>query len=190
MSYTVKPLGPDLGQTFVDYLGSLDFHHAPHWSTCFCRFYYTDCTLEEWQGRTGEYNAREAAQAIQAGEMHGYLAFDGELCIGWCLADDASRFIQLLKHTAPIIAGKKVGAVLCYVIRPEYRNKGVARLMLSRALEGFREQGYEAVLALPVDIQDDPQKRYRGTLNMYQEAGFAQIQEHGPVRVMWLELQA
>ena len=29
MAYQVKPLSPALSQTFVDYLGALDFHHAP-----------------------------------------------------------------------------------------------------------------------------------------------------------------
>jgi hypothetical protein len=41
-----------------------------------------------------------------------------------------------------------------------------------------------------VDIKDDLQKRYRGTLHMYQEMGFEKIQEHGTLSVMWLDLNA
>ena len=190
MAYTIKSLTPELGQTFVDYLGSLDFHHAPHWSTCFCRFYYTDCSQEEWQGRTGEQNAREALQMIGEGRMRGYLAFDGDTCIGWCCADDAKRFIRLKEHTQPVIEGKKVGSILCYVIRPEYREQGVARLLLRRAVEDFKEAGFDAVLTLPVDIRDDLEKRYRGTLHMYEEMGFEKTQQHGTVSVMWLDLKA
>ncbi len=188
MAYTVKPLGPELAQTFVDYLGSLDFHHAPHWSTCFCRFYYTDCTQEEWMGRTGEFNAAEAVQSIGEGKMNGYLAFDGDTCIGWCCADDAARFIRLQNEMAPVITGKKVGSILCYVIRPEYRGQGVARLLLNRAVEDFRAKGYEAVVAAPVDMKDDLEKRYRGTLHMYEEMGFKCIQQIDTLSVMWLDL--
>ncbi len=190
MAYKVKPLGPKLAQTFVQYLGSLDFHHAPHWSTCFCRFYYTDCSQEEWQHRTGEHNAAEAMQAIKDGKMHGYLAFDGDTCIGWCCADSADQFIRIKTEMQPVIEGKKVGSVLCYVVRPEYRGQGVARLLLKSAVEDFKKMGYDAVLTLPVDIKDDLQKRYRGTLHMYQEMGFEKIQEHGTLSVMWLDLKA
>ncbi len=188
MAYTVKPLGPELAQTFVDYLGSLDFHHAPHWSTCFCRFYYTDCSEQEWMGRTGEFNAAEAVQSIGEDKMNGYLAFDGEKCIGWCCADDATQFIRLKNEMAPVITGKKVGSILCYVIRPEYRGQGVARLLLNRAVEDFRAKGYEAVVAAPVDMKDDLEKRYRGTLHMYEEMGFKCIQQIDTLSVMWLDL--
>ncbi len=189
MNCTIKPLGPELAQTFVEYLGNLDFHHAPHWSTCFCRFYYTDCSQEEWVGRAGEKNAAEAVQMIREGQMNGYLAFDGDTCIGWCLADDATRFIRLKNEMAPVITGKRVGSILCYVIRPEYRGQGVARQLLKRAVEDFKAKGYEAVLTLPVDIKDDLQKRYRGTLHMYEEMGFERIQQHDLLSVMWLNLQ-
>ena len=140
--------------------------------------------------RTGEQNAAEAKQAISEGRMHGYLAFDTDTCIGWCCADDAERFIRMKAETASVIQGKKVGSILCYVIRPEYRGQGVARLLLKAAVEDFLEKGYDAVLTLPVDIKDDLQKRYRGTLHMYQEMGFDKIQEHGALSVMWLDLKA
>jgi len=190
MNCTIKPLVPEMAQSFVDYLGNLDFHHAPHWSTCFCRFYYTDCSQEEWMGRNGENNAAEAVQMIGEGQMNGYLAFDGDTCIGWCLADDAARFIRLKNEMAPVITGKKVGSILCYVIRPEYRGQGVARKLLKRAVDDFKTKGYDAVLTLPVDIKDDLQKRYRGTLHMYEELGFERIQQHDLLSVMWLNLQA
>jgi GNAT superfamily N-acetyltransferase len=66
----------------------------------------------------------------------------------------------------------------------------VARLLLKAAVEDFKSMGYDAVLTLPVDIKDDLQKRYRGTLHMYQEMGFEKIQEHGTLSVMWLDLKA
>ena len=189
MDYSIKPLAKDLAQTFVDYLGNLDFHHAPHWSSCFCRFYYTDCSQEEWMGRTGQKNAAEAVAMIGNDQMHGYLAFDHDTCIGWCCADNAARFIRLQNEMGPIITGKKVGSILCYVIRPEYRGQGVARQLLKRAVEDFRAQGYEAVLSLPVAVKDDLQKRYRGTLHMYEEMGFVCIAQHGQLSVMWLDLK-
>ena len=190
MSYTVKPLGPDLAKTFVDYIGRLDFHHAPHWSTCYCRYFYTDCSHEQWFERTGEQNAAEALEMIEEGNMNGYLAFDGDTCIGWCCADDAKAYVRLKEEMRPIIQGKKAGAVLCYVIHPDYRGQGVARLLLRCAVEAFKQKGYDILLAQPVDLKSDLEKRFNGTLKMYQEQGFTTIQQHGDLSVMMLDLKA
>ena len=60
--------------------------------------------------------------------------------------------------------------------------------ILKQAVEDFRLQGFDAVLAIPADIKDKPEKLYRGTLNMYRELGFKEIETHDNVSVMWLEL--
>lgn len=188
MSYTIKALAPEMADLFTDYLGNLDFSHSPHWATCYCRFYHTNCTREQWQSRAGEENRLEAIQQIQEGKMKGYLAFDGEKCIGWCNANDARQYIRLESEMKPIIKDKKVGCVICFVIHPDYRNKGVARLLLKQAVEDFRKQGFDAVLALPIDIKGEPLLLYRGSLNMYKENGFEEIQKHDSLSIMWLSL--
>ena len=187
MKYTIKPLGPELATTFAEYLGSLDFGYEPHWATCFCRFYHTNCSYEQWYSRTGEENRSEAIEQIQAGNMKGYLAFDGDQCIGWCNANNVSQYIRLEKDIKHIVTGKKVGCIICFVIRQEYRKQGVARLLLKQSVEDFRLQGFDAVLAIPVDTADKPEKLYRGTMNMYRELGFSEIERHDNVAVMWLE---
>lgn len=188
MNYIVKPLNPELAATFTEYLGTLDFGHAPHWATCFCRFYHTNCSQEEWQNRTGLQNQQEAIEQIKNGNMKGYLAFDGDKCIGWCNANDARQFIRLENEIIPILRDQKVGCVICFVIHPQYRKQGIARLLLKQAIEDFRLQGFDAILALPIDIKAEPEKLYRGTLNMYLEHGFKEIERHGNLSVMWLEL--
>ena len=116
MEYTIKPLSPELAATFTGYFNSIDFGHAPHWSTCYCRFYQANCTYEEWQNRTGEKNRLEAIDEIRAGNMKGYLAFNGDLCIGWCNANDANQYVRLKEDINHIIAGKKIGCVICFAI--------------------------------------------------------------------------
>lgn len=188
MKYVIKPLSSELARNFTEYLENLDFGYAPHWATCFCRFYHTNCSSEQWQNRTGEENRAEALEEIKAGNMKGYLAFDGDKCIGWCNANNALQFIRLENDISHIIKDQKVGCIICFVIHPEYRKQGVARLLLKQAVEDFKEQGYDAVLAIPVDIKEAPEKLYRGTLNMYREFGFKEIEKHDNVSVMWLKL--
>jgi GNAT superfamily N-acetyltransferase len=187
MTYTIKPLSPELATTFIEYLEGLDFGHEPHWATCFCRFYHTNCSSDQWHNRPGEVNRLEAIEQIKAGNMKGYLAFDGDKCIGWCNANDVRQYIRLEQDIKHIVKGKKVGCVICFVIHKEYRKQGVAKLLLKQAIEDFKLQGFDAVLAIPIDIKDEPEKLYRGTLNMYKELDFREIERHDDVSVMWLE---
>lgn len=186
MKYSVKPLSSELSTTFTEYLGNMDFGHAPHWATCYCRFYHTNCSSEEWQRRTGMENSREAIEEIEAGNMKGYLAFDGEKCIGWCNANDAGKYIRLENYINNIVKNQRVGCVICFVIHPEYRKQGVARLLLKQAVEDFKTQGFDGVLAIPVEMSDDPQKLYRGTMNMYRELGFEIIEQKDNASIMLL----
>ncbi len=188
MNYTVKPLTNETKEIFTEFLGNVDFSHAPHWSTCFCRSYFTDCDQEHWMKRTGEDNRLEALKEIQAGNMRGYLAFDKDKCIGWCNADQADKFIRISQYIGLHIKDRKAGCVTCYVIHPEYRRQGVARLLLKHAIEDFKLQDFDEVIALPVDSKLPAEMHYRGTMNMYLENGFKVVESHEDVKFMILVL--
>lgn len=188
MNYTVKALTPELANTFVNYLSSIGFEHEPHWATCFCRFYYSNCSFTEWADRSGDTNKNEALFEINGGRMSGFLAFDGEKCIGWCNTSDVSHFVRLKDELAPYCDGKKVGATVCFVIHPDYRGKGVARLILDKAISDFKDKGYEAMIALPFEDKESPQKQYRGTKNMYIQNGYKELDFKDDISVMWLDL--
>lgn len=188
MQITIKQLTPELGQTFCDYLSGLDFQQTPHWASCFCRFYHLTCPQQEWMARTLEQNRAEALEEIEAGHMRGYLAFDGDTCVGWCNASDVENLVRLREYTDELCHGKRVGCTICYVIHPDYRGQEIARKLLERAISDFRSAGYEAMLALPVETQTAQQKRYRGTLHMYQQAGYEELQTIDQLHIMWLRL--
>ena len=82
MAYEIKPLSPELAEAFSAFLSNMDFAQTPHWASCFCRFYYLTCSMEEWRARSLETNRAEALQAITDGTMRGYLAFDSDTCVG------------------------------------------------------------------------------------------------------------
>ena len=189
MELTIQRLTPALGQTFCDYLSSLNFAQTPHWASCFCRFYHLTCPQQEWMACTLEENRAEALEQIEAGSMRGYLAFDGETCVGWCNASDVEQLVRLHEYTDELCRGKRVGCTICYVIHPDYRGKGLARQLLQRAISDFKAEGYEAMLALPVESDDAKQKRYRGTLHMYQQAGYEELQSIDQLHIMWLGLR-
>ncbi len=187
MNYEIIELTPDLADCFTNYLENLDFSHAQHWSTCYCRYYHTNCSYDIWQNRTSTENKQEALEQIKSGNMKGYLAFDGDKCIGWCNANNLKEYKRFGNELDSIIKGKKTGCVICFVIHPDYRGQGVARQLLKQAIKDFRSQGYDAVIALPIENINEPQKLYRGTLNMYKENGFKEIDKQDNMSIMMLE---
>lgn len=189
MGYDIRPLSPDLAETFSHYLTNLDFSNTPHWASCFCRYYQTTCSFEEWRNRSLETNRNEALQEIKNGNMRGYLAFDGETCVGWCNANDITNFPRIYPDVEPFCRGKRVGCTICFLIHPLHRGKGLARELLARAISDFRAAGFDAMLALPVETADAGQRRYRGTLHMYQQAGYREIKVEDNLHIMWLDLK-
>ncbi len=192
MNLIVKALQPKQGNEFADFFSNLNFEHEPHWSSCYCRFYHTDCTSEQWQNRSAAENRREALEKIDRGEMKGYLAYDGDKIIGWLNANDARSYIRLKEKMEPVIQDKKAGCSICYVIDPDYRRKGVATALLEYAVKDFKRQGYDGMLAIPLekpmDQNNNPATLYRGAVSMYQKQGYKELFRDGPVRVLWLDL--
>ena len=189
MAYTISPLSPDNANIFTAYLSGMDFSQTPHWASCFCRFYHTTCSAEEWRVRSLETNKSEALREIAAGNMQGYLAFDGDDCVGWCNASDIGKLPRIADDVAEYCAGKRVGCTICFVIHPAHRSHGLARQMLARAVEDFRANGYDAMIALPAEAPGAEQRRYRGTLHMFEEAGYRELAAEGSMHVMWLDLK-
>jgi GNAT superfamily N-acetyltransferase len=189
MAYEIKALSPELAETFSAFLSDMDFAQTPHWASCFCRYYYLTCSMEEWRARSLETNRAEALQAIKDGTMRGYLAFDGDACVGWCSANDITGFPRLYPDVAAECEGKRVGCIICYVIHPSHRGHGLARQMLFRAVDDFHSNGYDAVVAFPIEAPGAEQRRYRGTLHMYHEAGFVELRAEENLHVMWLDLK-
>lgn len=44
------------------------------------------------------------------------------------------------------------------------------------------------MITVPVESTETPEKQYRGTLNMYKELGFKEVDKDGNTTVMWLKL--
>jgi GNAT superfamily N-acetyltransferase len=189
MAYVIKPLTPALAIQFADYLSGVDFSETPHWASCFCRFYHTTCSTQEWMERTLEQNRSEAMREIAAGNKHGYLAFENDACVGWCNACDIGNLPRLADENEQYCRGKRVGCTICFLIHPEHRGRGLARQILSRAVEDFRAAGYDAMIALPVESPGAEKRRYRGTLHMYEEAGYRTLEVDDRLHVMWLDLK-
>ncbi|GAB6106834.1 N-acetyltransferase family protein [Fusibacter bizertensis] len=188
MAYRIEPIGLESSQIFVNYLDRISYEHAPEWSTCYCRFYHTVCDQDEWAMRTGDVNKLEATMAIKEGSMKGFLAFDGDKCIGWLNANDHSTFVRIADFLEPYVKNQKIACTLCFVIHPDYRGQGVARLMLKEATQYYKNLNYDGMIALPVDNSGN-QRHYRGSINMYKEQGYELLEIKEGAHVMALSFE-
>lgn len=189
MTITIKRLCPELAETYISYLSHLDFSHEPHWSSCLCRFYHMNDAIEDWAKRTFEDNRTDALRAIASGEMNGFLAFVGETCIGWLNANDATSYKRLEEYMGPYLTKPKVGMTICYVIHPDYRRQGVATALLKAAIVEFEREDYDFILALPIKADTFSEKQYRGTVSMYEKAGFVTVETVEDMQIMRLNLK-
>lgn len=189
MNLTIEALNPNNAQTYVDYLDHLDFHHAPDWAGCFCRFYHTTCTNQEWEKRTGNQNKADALQAISNGSMKGFLAFHEGQCVGWINANAVQSYPRLTDFVKPYINAPQTGCIVCFVIHPAYRRQGIASALLSAAVDDFKQNGFDAILAYPFENKDEPEKAYRGSSTMYTNLGFEVLEARNGMAVMRKELK-
>jgi GNAT superfamily N-acetyltransferase len=157
-----------------DYLAFFDrdaFPDNPGWAGCYCLFPQAPHATGEWNDQDREGNRAAAAGLIGRGELRGYLAYDGERPVGWCNANLRARYTILDPDDRDPEA---VGAIVCFVVAPPYRGRGVARQLLEAACEGFRERGVRVVEAYPRPNPDSDAANHFGPLSMYLAAGFEQ----------------
>jgi GNAT superfamily N-acetyltransferase len=184
MDIIIKPLGIDLAHIYIDYLEKMDFHHAPDWAGCFCRFYHQDCTEHQWQARSSEENKIEALSAIQEGTMKGFLAFHEDRCVGWVNVNNIKAYPKLKEfYKLPIIL-PQTACIVCFVIHPHFRNQGIARQLLEASLLAYENEGYDALMGFPFENLSSPEKAYRGSPKMYLEKGFECLEEKEGVFMM------
>ncbi|MCR3906403.1 MAG: GNAT family N-acetyltransferase [Tenericutes bacterium] len=183
--FRIKKLTPELIDTFVKFFDGLSFDHEPHWKTCYCNFFQSNDTTEEWIKRSGESNKLASIRNIYEGMMTGFLAFEDEKCIGWVNANDVKYYIRLENELKDYVKGKKVALTVCYVIHPDYRNQGVARKLLAHAMDYFKYEGYQGMIALPSENSVKKELHYHGTMNMYLEQDYKEVGSFHNVKIMY-----
>lgn len=155
-----------------DYLRFFDhraFTDNPRWAGCYCYFPLHDPRKTDWEARTSSQNRTAVSDCVRAGRSHGYLAYDGDDVVGWCSAGKWSQFPML--GDVPEGDAETTGALMCFVVAPEWRGRGVASGLLGAACDGLRGQGATVVRARSVRSMDAARNHF-GPLPMFLAAGF------------------
>lgn len=167
----IQALTPELLPDFLRFFDGTAFADNPAWSSCYCQCFYEDHSVVKWSERTAVQNRALACERIRAQSMQGYLAFSAGVAVGWCNA--APRHLLRALDEEPIPDAGLVGAIICFLVEPSQRGRGIARQLLDAACDGLRQQGLRIAEANPRTSSTSSAENHYGPLSMYLSAGFA-----------------
>jgi len=170
-----RALGPETLAHYLHFFDHRAFTDNPRWAGCYCYFPLHDPDTMVWKERGAAENRSAVATCAASGQARGWLAYEAGEVVGWCNAGPAALYPMLADE--PLPQRETLGVIMCFVIAPESRRRGVARQLLEAACHGLREQGMTAVGARPMKDADGPAANHLGPLTMYLQAGFQIVSE-------------
>lgn len=177
----IVPFSAALRDDWLAFFDHAAFADNPGWASCYCFFNHAPHDSEDWQSRRAEENRAAVCGRIERGGLQGYLAYVEGKAVGWCNANVHAAFTTLGETDGD---RAQIGVIACFLIAAGYRRRGVARLLLEAACEGFRRRGIPVVEAYALKDAQGEAALHHGPLAMYLAAGFRAVREEGPVLVL------
>jgi GNAT superfamily N-acetyltransferase len=176
---------------FFDHERGPAFPDNPEWAKCYCHFYEVPVSIP-WDSLDGAANRQAMDARIACGEMDGFLAYAGGEVVGWLNAQPCHKLPHAcarLRIPAPAlpVPPHEAAVIVCFVVAPPWRRRGVARALLHGALADFDARGIRVVDAFPWNTgpgDTTPTDHYHGPLALFAAAGFTEIATHENVTVV------
>ena len=168
---TISPLSPIAAGDFFGFFDGEAFADNPKWAGCYCRYPFVDHGREPWDGAAAEKNRAGTAVRIARRGMQGYLARADGKVVGWVNAGPG-RLYPPDNLGGEDLTGPRIGHIVCFVVAPSWRRRGVARALLAAACEGLKAQGMTHAQANPRARASGDGANHHGPLALYLDAGF------------------
>ena len=172
----IRELGPNL---LADYLAFFDnaFSDYPDWADCYCGFY--DTSAAEWDTTSKAEHRTARSERIRSGKATGLLAYIDGKPVGWCNAQPRSSFPNMRAYKVAVTdPDESVGSIMCFLVAPSHRSKGVSNALLNAACDNFKRDGLQVAEGYPPTVPKNSQlpwaeANYKGPLNLYLKNGFS-----------------
>jgi ribosomal protein S18 acetylase RimI-like enzyme len=175
---------------FFDHERGAAFADNPDWARCYCHFYHVPRALD-WAAMTGDQNRAAMGARIGCGEMDGFLAYAGAEVVGWLNAQPRHKlphcFDRMRIAPPPLdVPEHEAAAIVCFVVAPAWRRRGVARALLDGALASLATRGIRVVDAFPFNAGESSAAtdHYHGPMPLFSAAGFTVLREDQDLTVM------
>jgi GNAT superfamily N-acetyltransferase len=111
----------------------------------------------------------------------GVLAYVDEEVAGWCSVAPKSTYRALVNsRTIPHVDDEDAWSVVCFVVRPGFRRRGLMHQLLDGAIGHAQTMGATALEGYPVDHGSghiDQTSGYVGTVQLFEAHGFGRIRQ-------------
>ncbi|MFX1376833.1 MAG: GNAT family N-acetyltransferase [Promethearchaeota archaeon] len=189
MEIIIKPLTLNIIDDWLYFFNNVAFTDNPEWCGCYCRFYHFDGSIKEWENQSKEENRNASIKLIRSGVMHGFLAYSNNNPVGWCNANTRDNYAKILyKDDSGDSENQKIAGIVCFLIGPLYRKRGIARELLRYAISHYKNKGYEIIESYPRIGKLSDAHSYRGPISLYQTEGFKIYKRFKDFYVMRLDL--
>jgi len=198
MNLIIKPLAPGLTTDYLDFFDNRAFTDNNPMGPCYCNAAIMsteelDKMISEFgddcKGTLRKYAVRQLAEE----KIFGYLAFDGDVPVGWCNAGDIKRYPvsrhQAIPDFARDNASDNTFSIICFAIAPECRGKGVASALLERVISDAISQGFKAVEGYVNTKYAGKYWDHTGPARLYEKFGFVEAAKQDVKVVMRKELR-
>lgn len=182
----IEPLVPDRLDDFLSFFESVRFTENPHWSKCYCYSFHFTGSADQW---TTENNRLAVSRLVKDRQMKGYLAYLNGRPVGWCNANNRLNYQRLHKiYELPQKESNKICSIVCFLIHPDFRRRGISRQLLHRVESDYTAPEYEIIEAYPGKGDLSCERLYKGPLEMYLGNGFHISEEHSDYRIVRKDL--
>ena len=148
----VVDLNPERVDKYLEFFDKDAFTDFPDWSGCYCGFYDTPGDHWDPTGKAGPNHRADRAERIRSGQAHGLLALADGKVVGWCNAQARSSFRNMRRYAVVIEdPTESVGSIMCFLVAPGYRRKGVGTALLNAACNKFRNEGLSVAEGVSCD---------------------------------------
>ena len=184
----IKPLTAESTADYLDFFDNRAFTDNNPNGPCYCTSPNQDeDSIQQMVGEFKIYGVKDtlrkyAVELLNHNKIHGYLAYDGNLSVGWCNAADIESYAGFVPDFARKNTCGKTISIVCFEIAPDYRGKGIASAFIDRVCSDAKSKGYAAVegYAKLSDKRNDFD--YQGPVRLYQKAGFVEVtRENGQI---------
>ena len=188
MDISIKVLTPDMADEYITYFDEKAFSDGSKEKGCYCVWHHWTQQKELDRSALPEaeracYKRNYAYELIKTDKLHGFAAMCGDQMVGFCNADRKDHYFRLNRENNPEIwdgveADEKVLSIVCYIISPDMRGRGIAKAFLKYTCEYAAENGYDFVEGYPAEGDFDV-SNCGGPASMYIDCGFEIIRKQG-----------
>jgi len=184
MNSEIRKLTPELAEDYVHFFDVTSHSEKPDSDECKCYCVWW-CNDDQDVNNIDHLLSKEkrrnyAIQKIKENKIQGYLAYDGGKVVGWCNANTKTdclkcycwrRFMSAVP-TEELVSGIRVKSIFCFLVAPEYRRKGITKLLLERVCQDAADDGFDFIEAYPQKEYINEAIDYMGPVGLFNKYGF------------------